>query len=258
MALRQDLHSLAGPYALDALDIGAEQDRFERHLQRCHTCPGEVRGFREAATQLGLAAASQPPPEMRARVMSAVARTRQIPANDDRARHARPVQRLRPVTRLAWAGAVASLVVALVLAIALVNTQSQLSRARQQLSQAQAQLQAVTAVRVAVDAKVITKPTKIGGTVTVVSSAVLHQMVLTTAGLPRLKAGKVYQLWLIGAPPNKIRSEGLLAIPPNGHTGPVLISGVLAGDTFGVTVERAGGTIQPTPPGPIVDVPLPS
>ncbi len=257
MALRQDLHSLAGPYALDALDIGAEQDRFERHLQRCHTCPGEVRGFREAATQLGLAAARQPPPEMRARVMSAVARTRQIPANDDRARHARPVQRLRPVTRLAWAGAVASLVVALVLAIALVNTQSQLSRARQQLSQAQAQLAAITAVQTATDAKVITKGTSVGGTVTVVSSVSLHQIVLRTSGLPRLKAGKIYQLWLIGTHGNKIRAEGVLPAPQNGHIGPVLVSGVLANDIFGVTVEPSGGTVQPTT-HPIVLIPLPA
>lgn len=257
MAFRQDLHSLAGPYALDALDFGAEEDRFERHLQRCHTCPGEVRGFREAATRLGLAAARQPPPEMRARVMSAVARTRQVPANDDRARHARPVQRLRPVTRLAWAGAAVSLVAALVLAIALVNTQSQLSRARQQLSQAQAQLAAITAVQTATDAKVITKGTPVGGTVTVVSSVSLHQIVVRTSGLPRLKAGKIYQLWLIGKKPNKTRSEGLLVIPPNGHTGPVLISGVLAGDTFGVTVEPAGGTIQPTVT-PIVGILLPT
>lgn len=257
MAFRQDLHSLAGPYALDALDFGAEEDRFERHLQRCHTCPGEVRGFREAATRLGLAAARQPPPEMRARVMSAVARTRQVPANDDRARHARPVRRLRPVTRLAWAGAAVSLVAALVLAIALVNTQSQLSRARQQLSQAQAQLAAITAVQTATDAKVITKGTPVGGTVTVVSSVSLHQIVVRTSGLPRLKAGKIYQLWLIGKKPNKTRSEGLLVIPPNGHTGPVLISGVLAGDTFGVTVEPAGGTIQPTVT-PIVGILLPT
>jgi len=37
----------------------------------------------------------------------------------------------------------------------------------------------------------------------------------------------------------------------------VLISGVLAGDTFGITVEPTGGTIQPTVT-PIVGVLLPS
>jgi anti-sigma-K factor RskA len=259
MALRQDLHGLAGPYALDALDSGAEQDRFERHLNRCHSCTSEVRGFRETATRLGMAAARQPPPQLRARVMAAVARTHQLPASEEGARHARPAQRQRPrpFPRLAWAGAAVGLAVVLVLALVLVNTESQLSKARQQLTQAQAQLEAITAVRTAVDAKEVTKPTAAGGTVTVVSSHSLHQMVLTTAGLPPLGPGKVYQLWLIGAKPNPIRSEGLLGKPHNGRTGPVLISGVLAGDTFGVTIEPAGGSVQPTVK-PIVGIPLPA
>jgi hypothetical protein len=263
MALRQDLHSLAGPYALDALDSTAEQNRFERHLNRCHSCTSDVRGFRETATRLGFAAAQEAPPEMRDRVMAAVARTRQVPVSEEGARHARhggarrPAPRLRPLTGLAAAGAALAVAAAIVLAVVLVNTQSQLSQARHQLSQAQEQLAAITAVQTATDAKVITKRTAIGGIVTVTSSASRHQMVLRTSGLPKLAPGKVYQLWLIGHPPNKIRSEGLLAPPHNGRTGPVLISGVLAGDTFGVTVEPAGGTIQPTIT-PFVQVLLPS
>jgi anti-sigma-K factor RskA len=204
-----------------------------------------------------MAAARQPPAELRPRVMAAVARTRQVPADEDRARHARPAQRQRPVNRLAWAGAAIALAAVLVLALILVNTENQLSKARQQLTQAQAQLEAITAVRTALDAKEITKPSSVGGTVTVVSSHSLRQMVLTTAGLPPLKAGEVYQLWLIGAHPNPIRSEGLLGKPHNGSTRAQLISGVLAGDTFGVTVEPDGGTAQPTTT-PIVLVPLPA
>jgi hypothetical protein len=262
MALRQDLHSLAAPYALDALDTAAEQDRFERHLNRCHDCTDDVRGFRATATLLGFAAAQQPPPEMRARVMAAVARTRQAPAAEDGARHARQGRsrralRLRPLTGLAMAGAALAAAAAIVLAVVLVNTQSQLGQARRQLSQAQAQLAAITAVQTATDAKVIVKRTPVGGIVTVTSSASLRQLVLRTSGLPKLGPGKVYQLWLIGKAPNKIRSEGLLGPPHNGRTGPVLISGVLAGDTFGVTVEPAGGTIQPTVT-PFVQVLLPS
>jgi anti-sigma-K factor RskA len=257
MALRQDLHSLAGPYALDALDSGAEQDRFERHLNRCQNCATEVRGFRETATRLGMAAARQPPPQMRERVMTAVARTRQLPAADDHARHARPAARARPLPRLAMVAGALAAAAAIVLAIVLVNTQHQLNQARHQLSQAQEQLAAITAVQTATDAKVIVKHTAIGGSVTVTSSPSKHQMVLTTSGLPALTAGKVYQLWLIGRAPNKIRSEGLLATPHNGRTGPVLISGVLAGDTFGITIEPSGGTVQPTVT-PFVGVPLPS
>ena len=101
-------------------------------------------------------------------------------------------------TRLATAGAAIAVAAAVVLAVVLVNTQHQLNQARQQLSLAQAQLQAITAVQTAADAKVITKPTSVGGIVTVTSSAAKRQLVLRTAGLPALPAGKVYQLWLIG------------------------------------------------------------
>jgi len=257
MALRQDLHSLAGPYALDALDSAAEQSRFERHLNRCHDCTSDVRGFRATATRLGFAAAEPPPPQMRDRVLAEAARTRQVPVSDDHARHARPAPRARPLARLATAGGALAAAAAIVLAVVLVNTQHQLNQARRQLGQAQAQLEAITAVQTATDAKVITKRTSIGGIVTVTSSASRRQVVLRTSGLPRLAPGKVYQLWLIGAKPNKIRSEGLLAPSPNGRTGPVLISGVLAGDTFGITVEPTGGTIQPTVT-PIVGVLLPA
>jgi hypothetical protein len=267
--LRNDQHTLTGVYALDALDTAAEVARFERHLNRCDSCTGEVRGFRETATRLAMAVAQQPPPALRTAVMADVARTRQVPAVDDRARHRRPVPRLTLLPRLATAGAALALAAAVTLAVVLVNTNNQLSQTQQQLSQtqqqlsqakrhliaAQTQLAAINAVRTASDATLVTQATKIGGRVTVVKSAAKRQLVVTTSGLPPLKAGKVYQLWLIGHAPNKIRSEGLLAAPHNGHTGPVLISGVLAGDTLGVSVQQAGGSIQPTLPAVIVLIP---
>src|SRR6202035_5447931 len=77
--LRQDLHSLTGAYALDALEGGSERDRFTRHLTRCPSCASEVRGFREVATALAFAAAAEPPPELRAQVLTAAARIRQLP-----------------------------------------------------------------------------------------------------------------------------------------------------------------------------------
>jgi hypothetical protein len=250
--LRSSQHSLTGAYALDALDTDAEVARFERHMARCRSCTSEVRGFRETATRLGMAVSRQPRPALRAAVMDEVPRTRQLPALDDRSRHRRPRPRLTWLPRLATAGAAIGLAAAITLGIVLVNTRSELGHARQQLSQTRhqltmtkTQLAAVNAVRTASDATLVTKATQIGGTVTVVSSASRHQIVVTTRGLPALRAGKVYQLWLIGSNGNRIRSEGLLAIH-NGQTGPVLISGVLRGDIFGITLEPAGGTVQPT------------
>jgi hypothetical protein len=264
--LRNDQHTLTGVYALDALDTAAEVARFERHLNRCDSCTSEVRGFRDTATRLAMAVAQEPPPALRAAVMADVARTRQVPA-DDRARHARRLQRPTLLPRLATAGAALGLAAAIVLAVVLANKNNQLSQTQQQLSQTQqelsqakrqliltqTQLAAINAVRTAADATLVTKATPIGGRVTVVRSASKRQLVVTAAGLPPLKAGKVYQLWLIGTHGNRIRSEGLLATH-NGRSGPVLISGVLKGDLFGITLEPPGGTIQPTV-APFVAVP---
>ncbi len=265
--LRNDQHTLTGVYSLDALDTAAEVARFERHLNRCDSCIGEVRGFRETATRLAMAVAQEPPPTLRAAVMADVARTRQAPAADDRARHARRLARPALLPRLAMAGAALGLAAAIVLAVVLVNKSNQLGQTQQQLGQAQrelsqakrqliltqTQLAAINAVRTAADATLVTKATAIGGRVTVVRSVSKRQLVVTASGLPSLQAGKVYQLWLIGAPGHKIRSEGLLTVH-NGRSGPVLISGVLNGDTFGITLEPPGGTIQPTVP-PFVAIP---
>ena len=243
--LRSSQHTLTGVYALDALDTDAEVARFERHLARCQGCTSQVRGFRATATRLGMAVSRPPPPALRAAVMDEVPRTRQLPALDDRPGHRRAAPRPTWLPRLAAAGAAIGLAAAITLGVVLVNTQNQLSQARHQLSVTKTELAAINAVRTASDATLVTKATSIGGTVTVVSSASRHQIVVTTRGLPALRAGKVYQLWLIGSNGNRIRSEGLLVLH-NGRTGPVLISGVLSGDIFGVTLEPAGGTVQPT------------
>ena len=89
---------------------------------------------------------------------------------------------------------------------------------------------------------------------TVVLAADRHQIVVTTNGLPALPTGKVYQLWLIGT--TRTVSAGLLPAATSGRTGPVLASGVVNGDTLGLTVEPAPGTAQPTT-APILALPLP-
>jgi len=76
--LREELHTLTGAYALDALD-SAERDRFTRHLPRCPLCENEVRGLQETAARLGVAVAAVPPGYLRARVLTAAANIRQLP-----------------------------------------------------------------------------------------------------------------------------------------------------------------------------------
>src|SRR5215471_5626025 len=114
---RHDLHSLSGAYALDALEPGAEHDRFTRHLSRCPSCAGEVRGLREVATAMAFAAAAEAPAELRDRVLAAAARTRQLPPEAAAPSGARPRRTRARAPWLPWlsgAVAAASIVVAVI------------------------------------------------------------------------------------------------------------------------------------------------
>jgi anti-sigma-K factor RskA len=254
--LRRDPHGLSGAYALDALE-NSERERFKQHLQRCQACQQEVRGLHDTATQLALAVARVPPPQLRVLVLEAAARTGQnLPVSDHRAalqpRHARAQRRARvprraPVPRLLGVAAMAAVVaVAVVLGFTEAATQGRLDRA-------QAQEQAIVAVLNAPDAKIVVDRVSVGGTATVVFSRASRKMIFTTAGLPPLPSSKVYELWVLG--PGTARPAGLLPAPSDGRTAPLLASGLASGDQAGVTIEPAGGTSTPTKP-PIVAVPL--
>lgn len=243
--LRHDLHSLSGAYALDALEAGGERDRFTRHLGRCPSCASEVRGFREVATALAFATAAEPPAGLRDRVLAAAARTRQVPP--EVSTHARP-RRTRPwVPWLSGVVATASIVVAVLFGFAQAHTQDE-------LNQVKAENQAISLLLSAPRAKLLTHVLTHGGVATVVLAADRHELAVVTTGLPALPAGQVYQLWLIGKP--KIVSAGLLPAARNGQTPAVLATGVVKGDTLGLTVEPAGGSAQPTT-APILALPLP-
>ena len=242
--LRHDMHSLSGAYALDALEGGAERDRFVHHMSRCQTCASEVRGFHEVATAMAFAAAAEPPPELRARVLAAAARTRQLPP--EVRTHARPRRTRSWVPWLSGVVATASIVVAILFGFAQAHTQ-------QELNQVQAENKAISLLLSSPQVTLLSHSTTQGGVATVVLAAARHQLVVVTNGLPALR-GKVYQLWLIGKA--KTVSAGLLPPAEAGRTRPVLASGVVKGDTLGLTVEPAPGSAQPTTT-PILALPLP-
>ena len=249
--LGEELHTLTGAYALDALD-SAELDRFTHHLHRCPACANEVRGLQETATRLAMVVAAVPPPRLREKVLAAAASTRQLPPEAEQAparRSLRPRRSLegwfpRPAALLATAAAA----VAIVLGVSQVVTQRELGHAR-------AQTQAVEAVLSAPDARLLTRGTSDGGRATVVVSQSRHALVLTTSGLPPLPAAKVYEVWFMA--PGRARPAGLLPSPSAGRTAPLLADGLAAGDRIGVTVEPAGGTARPTTT-PILVMSLPA
>lgn len=94
------------------------------------------------------------------------------------------------------------------------------------------------------DARLTIRATTAGGTATVISSESRHAMIITTAGLPALGGGKVYEVWFMA--PGRNRPAGLLPPPAAGRTSPLLAAGLTAGERIGLTIEPAGGTSQPT------------
>ena len=263
---RQDLHTLTGAYALDALDSASELSRFNRHLSRCQSCSSEVRGFREVATAMAFAATTEAPAAMRERVMTAAARTRQLPP--EIRTHARPRRARTWVPWLSGVVATASIVIAVLFGFAQSHTQGELNQARAQnqalaseqaqitaeLNQARAHDQALALILGAPHVTLLSQSTSKGGVAVVVLDAATRKLVVATSGLPALPAGKVYQLWLIG--PVKIVSAGLLPTAQAGVTTPVVAAGIVKGDKLGLTVEPAGGSKQPTTT-PILALPLP-
>jgi anti-sigma factor RsiW len=250
---RPEPHTLAGAYALDAL-TGADRARFERHLARCEHCAAEISEFREATARLATAAACEPPPGLIERALAAAARTRQLPpaARENAApwpaRHpARtgsagsgsppPGGRRRAwVPRIALAAAATAIAAAGLLGVAD-------RTAAHRLDEQQLRAHAVAAVLTAPDAAILSGRVTTGGTATIVMSRHQRALVFAAAGLRPLPSSECYELWLMG--PGGDRPAGMLPDPRQGMTGPVIATGLTAGDRLGLAVEPAGGARHP-------------
>jgi anti-sigma-K factor RskA len=248
---REDPHTLAGAFAMDAAD-GPDRIRFEQHLAGCEPCRQEVRGLREAAAALAAATAVEPPAALRDAVLQAAARTRQLPPVTGH--HAEPARRpgyrgwrtwASQAGRARWAPRlVAGLAVAVVL-VAVVLGVASYARMQHGLDQAQGRDHTVAAVLSAPDARMVTGHVSTGGTATVVMSHHMGMLVFTAADLRVLPATKGYELWLIG--PSGSRPAGMLAGSGHGRmVGPMVVSGISGGDRVGLSVEPVGGSPRPT------------
>ena len=232
-----DPHPLVGAYAMDAVPE-PDRSRFERHLARCESCRQEVRGLREATAALAGATALPPPAALRGAVLHAAGQTRQMPPAAWVPAGHRRRPGWRPRLALALAGALAA--VAVVAGLVSYGMQGR-------LDEAQHRDHMVAAVLSASDATMVSSHVSTGGTATVVMSHHERALVFTAADLHVLPAGESYELWLIG--PAGTRSAGM--IDGSGHgkmVGPMVVSGLAAGDSVGMTVESAGGSPRPTSP----------
>jgi len=252
MLWREPAHSIAGAYALDALDE-AETDRFERHLRGCASCRDDVRGFTVVADALAEAVTGVPPAGLRDQVLAVVSGTRQRSSEVPVRRAGRGVRKTRPAPRSPWLPRLALAAGAAGLAASAVLGGVTVAAQHGQ-STVQAQAQAIAAVLSAPDARLVSAPTSAGGSATVVASVRQGTMVFTSSGLRSLPGSRVYQLWFIG---RTTRSAGLVPASISGRTAPVVASGLSAGDKIGVTVEPAGGSSAPTTT-PVVLMTLPA
>jgi anti-sigma-K factor RskA len=238
-----DLHTLTGSYAVDALPA-EEMDEFERHLTHCGSCTAEVRGLRETASRLALITAERPPGSGPRAIRSARSARR---ARRSYAPHS------AWVPRIAVGVAAAAVAVAGVFGINQHNTQQRLGAIENQLTAARAHNTQIDSVLAAGDLHLVSSKTGVGGSVSAIVSTSQAKLVVVTSGLPALPAGKVYELWLLGT--NVAKPSGLLTTSAHGRTVPVVASGLVKGYKLGVTVEPASGTLKPTT-NPILAMPL--
>ncbi|MEU6810752.1 anti-sigma factor [Streptomyces sp. NPDC046831] len=256
---REDLHSLAAPYALDALEPG-ERVRFERHLRQCDRCTAEVRALAEDAVRLAWSAAAPAPAALRERVMAAVRTTAQEPAParghtpqlpphvwgvqppPGRTRASRPRPLFAP---FATVTAAAALVVAALFAVQAQRTQDRLDAERDRARE-------IAHVLTASDARAATGRDTRGGSIGVIASAQEGRAVVTLSGYGTPPGGRVRQLWLM-RPGARPQSLGLFDADT-----PLVASGLTRSATsLAVTVEPDGGSEQPTT-RPIVQLGLES
>jgi len=267
------MHLLTGAYAVGALDP-LEQAAFEEHLAGCGACAAEVRGLLEASARLGSAEALTPPPRLKESVLAKIASTGQLQASTPAEAEDTPAPQavvsdsvavdsddravVVPLGRPGWGAAqrwlaVAAAVAALV-AVGLGTLLVQSNNARSQLDATQ---QAVTRVLTAADATSLSGSMASGGKATVVVSASEGTAVFLGSDVQPAPAGHTYQLWYVGGAHSAPAPAGTFDPDSGGHVATVLSGPVGGAAAIAVTVEPAGGSLQPTTK-PVMAVKLPS
>jgi len=231
-----DIHTLAGAYALDAIDE-LDRRRFDRHLAQCPSCAAEVAELIETMAAISDATAEAPPPGLRAAVLARSAATPQTHRADQRRTF-----RIPTVRRPGLVAAAAALIA--VGGAGAVGYQVANHSAPSGNSLVSAEDEQIAAVLAAPDARLHGVAVTKGGHVTVISSPSLDEAVAVVARLPSPGPHHAYQLWVIshGTP----RSAGVLAA--GSTTATELLSGVRGAQAIGVSREPAGGSRTPTQP----------
>lgn len=230
---RDDLTTRAASYAVGAL-TDAERRDVESDLRRDRRLAAEVREFTETTALLGLsvepvAAGSS----LREALLGAIESTPQ-----ESAEVTRGPWLARPVTALIGVAAALVIVVGGV-AAALTLTSVPSSPVDQIVAAADSERASVTVEG--------------GGTVTAVWSVDLQKVALLVDDLAPLPADRTYQAWFMRAD-GEADAAGTFEATP-GHLLSLALAGDMEpGDSIGISIEPAGGSVAPTS-APIVVIP---
>jgi anti-sigma-K factor RskA len=239
MTITPDIHTLTGPYVLDAVD-DLERTGFEQHLSVCVPCGAEVRGLRESLVKLTAGIAMTPPASLKPAVLAQAATLRQLPPRlRVPAGTASSTERKRPRIALRSLVALAAAFLAAATGGGIAIDQYRDNTAAAAISAS------ANAILSQPDARTFHGAVAAGGQATIVVSGKQDAGALLVRDLRPLPGNKTYQLWLIDST-STAHSAGLT----NGKsTTPTIITGGLADKiAFAVTVEPKGGSTQPTVP----------
>lgn len=234
-----DIHHLGAAYALDALDT-RERTAFEAHYHECDICRDDVIQFRETLADIAGAARVEPPASVKDRVMTEVARTRQLSpllpegVIDLAERRRRRRRFLAPALSAAAAAVV-------VTGASIVVTRDSQSAYADELSAVLAQPDGQIVTLGDTDANAV------DGSFKVAWSATEGRLVLLGDALSEAPHDHAYELWLIDE-----AGAHATYILDSASDGDVRAAIDLAGEptAWGITIEPEGGS--PTPTGDVI------
>ena len=229
MTPTDNIHTLSGAYALDALD-DLERARFEGHLDTCAACTEEVASFQATTALLGAADELTISPEFRSAVLEEIEHVRQVGPVTTPARVRRRTPQLLAVA-------------AAVLAVAVISLSVVTAGLRRELDEMES-YEAIAAIIQADDAITLTE--EMGAArLQVVASPGSGAGAILANGMDAAPNGHAYQLWLLTDDDQAIPA-GLLKIDDSGHGEHIMrgdMDGVVA---VGITVEPEGGSDAPS------------
>ncbi|PJJ73070.1 anti-sigma-K factor rskA [Diaminobutyricimonas aerilata] len=271
---RHDDENSTGAYVLNALSE-SERAEFEARVSESGSLPHEVTELADTAVVLGLAVEPvTPSPDLKARLMAAVATTPQLPretpagptavspaevapATVTRAASVPPVATVDPRieraatpdagpaerrARRSWVRTSVAVLGAVAAAAGLLFGGVAIGRSLDRPPAVSTEAAAFAEVAAAPDARRVVQQLPTGATLSMYYSLELQRSAISWDGLDELPEGEVYELWYIG---DETVSAGLFRAG-SGDNFAVLDGEMNAGDAVGITIEPEGGSKEPT------------